>query len=63
AQSGVSRSVPTGKDVSGSPAFPHKLWIKSMSNIPKLPYLYHRLKRLEQQLAELAARLDKEPET
>ncbi|MFI5330530.1 MAG: UDP-3-O-(3-hydroxymyristoyl)glucosamine N-acyltransferase, partial [Desulfobaccales bacterium] len=63
AQSGVSRSVPTGQDVSGSPAFPHKQWLQSMSHIPKLPDLYHRLKRLEQQLAELAARLDKEPET
>ncbi len=63
AQSGVTHSVPAGQDVSGSPAFPHKQWLQSMSHIPKLPDLYRRLKRLEQQVAELAARLDKEPET
>ena len=34
-----------------------------MGHLPKLPDLYRRLKRLEKQLAELAARLDKEPET
>ncbi len=63
AQSGVNHSVPAGQDVSGSPAFSHKPWLKSISHIPKLPDLYQRLKRLEQQLAELAAGPDKEPET
>ncbi len=63
AQSGVNRSVPAGQDVSGSPAFPHKEWLQSMARLPKLPDLFKRLKRLEEQLAELSARLDKEPET
>ena len=63
AQSGVTRSVSAGQDVTGSSAFPHKQWLQSMSHMPKLPDLYQRLKRLEQQVAELAARLDKEPET
>jgi UDP-3-O-[3-hydroxymyristoyl] glucosamine N-acyltransferase len=63
AQSGVNHSVPAGQDVSGSPAFPHKQWLQSMVHIPKLPDLYRRLKRVEKQLAELAARPDKEPET
>ena len=34
-----------------------------MAHLPKLPDLYKRLKRLEKQLSELSARLDKEPET
>ena len=63
AQSGVTRSVPAGQDVSGSPAFPQKEWLKSMVLLPQLPDLYQRLKRLEAQLAELAARLEKEPDT
>ncbi|MCX5891933.1 MAG: UDP-3-O-(3-hydroxymyristoyl)glucosamine N-acyltransferase [Deltaproteobacteria bacterium] len=63
AQSGLNHSVPAGQDVSGSPAFPHKQWLQSIAHIPKLPDLYRRLKRVEKQLAELAARLDKEPET
>ena len=63
AQSGVNHSVPAGQDVSGSPAFSHKPWLQSMVHIPKLPDLYRRLKRAEKQLAELAARLDKEPES
>jgi UDP-3-O-[3-hydroxymyristoyl] glucosamine N-acyltransferase len=63
AKSGVARSVPAGQDVSGIPAFPHKQWLESMVTLPKLPDLYRRLKHLEKQVAELAARLDKEPET
>ena len=63
AQSGVTRSVPAGQDVSGSPAFSQKEWLKSMVLLPQLPDLYQRLKRLEAQLAELAARLEKEPDT
>jgi len=63
AQSGVNHSVAAGQDVSGSPAFAHKEWLRSMGQIPKLPDLYRRLKRLEQQVAELSASADEEPET
>jgi len=63
AQSGVNHSVPGGQDVSGSPARPHKEWLQIMGHLPKLPDLYQRLKRLEQQVAELSPKPDKEPET
>jgi hypothetical protein len=33
-----------------------------MGHIPKLPDIYRRLKQLEQQVNELAARLQQEPE-
>jgi UDP-3-O-[3-hydroxymyristoyl] glucosamine N-acyltransferase len=63
AKSGVAHAVPAGQDVSGIPAFSHRQWLQSMALLPKLPELHRRLKRLEQHLAELAARPDKEPET
>ena len=63
AQSGVNHSVPAGRTVSGSPARPQKEWLQIMGHLPKLPDLYQRLKRLEERLAELATRLEKEPET
>jgi UDP-3-O-[3-hydroxymyristoyl] glucosamine N-acyltransferase len=56
--------VAAGQDVSGSPALPQRQWLQSMTILSKLPELYRRLKRLEQQMAELAARSeDKEPES
>ena len=63
AQSGVTHSVPAGQVLTGSPALPHKEWLQSIVHLPKLPDLYKRLKRLEKQLSELSARLDKESET
>ena len=63
AKSGVAHSVPAGQDVSGIPAFPQRQWLQSMAILPKLSDLYRRLKRLEQQVAELAAPPDKEPES
>ena len=63
AQSGVHRSVPPGETVSGSPARPHREWLQTMSHLPKLPDLYARLKRLEQDVSKLSARLDLEKES
>jgi UDP-3-O-[3-hydroxymyristoyl] glucosamine N-acyltransferase len=63
AKSGLPHSVPAGQTVSGYPAQPQREWLQSMGHIPRLPELYRRLKRLEEQLNQLAARLDKEPET
>jgi UDP-3-O-[3-hydroxymyristoyl] glucosamine N-acyltransferase len=63
AQSGVNHSVPAGQTVSGSPIRPHKEWLQIMGHLPKLPDLYQRLKRLEQTVSELSARLKQEPES
>jgi UDP-3-O-[3-hydroxymyristoyl] glucosamine N-acyltransferase len=63
AQSGVNHSIPAGQTVSGSPVRPHREWLHLMGHLPKLPDIYRRLKQVEQQLNELAARLKQEPES
>ena len=52
-QSGVPKSIPEGQVVSGTPAMPHRLWLKTSSLIPKLPDLVGRLRDLEKRLADL----------
>jgi len=52
-QSGVPKSIPEGQVVSGTPAMPHRLWLKTSSLIPKLPDFVARLKDLEKKLADL----------
>ena len=62
AQSGVHHSVSAGQTVSGTPARAHRDWLQHMGHIPKLPDIYRRLKHLEQQVSELSAKLQQEPE-
>jgi UDP-3-O-[3-hydroxymyristoyl] glucosamine N-acyltransferase len=62
AQSGVHRSIPAGQTVSGYPARPQREWLQIMGHLPRLPDIYQRLKRLEQNLSELSAKLKQEPE-
>ncbi len=52
-QSGVPKSIPKGQVVSGTPAMPHKLWLKTSALIPRLPQFNDRLKSLEKKIAEL----------
>jgi UDP-3-O-[3-hydroxymyristoyl] glucosamine N-acyltransferase len=63
AKSGINHSIPAGQTVSGIPARPQKEWLQTMGVLPKLPELYRRLKRLEEKVNELSARLEKEPES
>lgn len=54
AQAGVGSSVPDGAKMSGSPAMPYNVFLKSMGVCaPKLPELFKRVKKLEKQLADL----------
>ncbi|MEJ2671966.1 MAG: UDP-3-O-(3-hydroxymyristoyl)glucosamine N-acyltransferase [Deltaproteobacteria bacterium] len=62
AQSGVNHSVAAGQTVSGSPIRPQREWLHIMGHLPRLPDIYKRLKKLEQQVNELSARLKQEPE-
>ena len=55
-QSGVAKSLGTGEIVSGSPAIPHRLWLKTSALIPQLPDLAARLRRLEKRLDALEKR-------
>jgi len=55
AQSGVMGNVAKGT-YSGSPAIPHRDWLKAHVVIAKLPELYKRIKELEDKLRELERR-------
>ena len=46
AQSGVSRDLPEGETVSGSPAIPHRDWLRMVAALPKLPELLRELRKL-----------------
>jgi UDP-3-O-[3-hydroxymyristoyl] glucosamine N-acyltransferase len=52
-QSGVPKSISKGQVVSGTPAMPHRVWLKTSALIPRLPQLNDRLKRLEKKADEL----------
>ena len=52
-QSGVAKSLGPGEIVSGSPAIPHRLWLKTSALVPQLPELVARLRRLEKRLDDL----------
>jgi UDP-3-O-[3-hydroxymyristoyl] glucosamine N-acyltransferase len=52
-QSGVPKSILEGQMVSGTPAMPHRLWLKTSSLITKLPDFVARLRELEKRLADL----------
>ena len=47
AQSGIGCDIPDGQMFSGSPAIPHKTWLRAQSIYAKLPELARRLRELE----------------
>ena len=51
AKSGIAKSVPPGEVISGVPAMPHRLWLRTRQLIRKLPELFKRVKDLERRLA------------
>lgn len=53
AQSGVVRDVPANNAVSGSPAFPHREWLKAVASFQFLPDLRRRLAALERRIEEM----------
>jgi UDP-3-O-[3-hydroxymyristoyl] glucosamine N-acyltransferase len=52
-QSGVPKSIEKGQVVSGTPAMPHKLWLKTSRLIQRLPQLNDRLRKMEKKLEKL----------
>ena len=56
--SGVMQSISPGDIVSGYPAMPHRLWLKTSGLIRRLPQLNDRLRALEKEVDELKRRLD-----
>jgi UDP-3-O-[3-hydroxymyristoyl] glucosamine N-acyltransferase len=53
AQAGVGRNVKAGEDVSGSPAMPHKEWLKMTVNVRRLPQMKEELRRLKMKVHEI----------
>ncbi|MBW2606337.1 MAG: UDP-3-O-(3-hydroxymyristoyl)glucosamine N-acyltransferase [Deltaproteobacteria bacterium] len=49
-QAGVAKSVASGEVVSGTPAIPHRLWLRVQSIIPKLPELKNQIRTIEKRL-------------
>jgi len=56
-QSGVPKSIPSGEVVSGTPAMPHRLWLKTSGLIRRLPQFNEHLRDLEKRVAELEKNL------
>ncbi|MBN2033143.1 MAG: UDP-3-O-(3-hydroxymyristoyl)glucosamine N-acyltransferase [Deltaproteobacteria bacterium] len=52
-QAGVPKSIPEGQVVSGTPAIPHRLWLKTSSLVARLPEFFARIRGLEQKLSHL----------
>jgi UDP-3-O-[3-hydroxymyristoyl] glucosamine N-acyltransferase len=55
-QSGVAKSLSRGDVVSGTPAMPHRLWLKTRGLITRLPDFAKRLRRLEKKMEEIEKR-------
>lgn len=53
AQSGIAQSVLPGEVVFGSPAMPHRLWLRTSGLIKKLPQINERLRGLEKKIEAL----------
>ncbi len=47
AQSGIGHDIPDKQIFSGSPAIPHKTWLRAQSIYSKLPEYIRRLQKLE----------------
>jgi len=56
AKSGIAQDIPKGSIVAGSPAIPHKLWLKTSQLIKRLPELFKDVKHIK----EILSRLEKE---
>lgn len=56
-QSGVTSSLPANAAYSGSPAIPHKEWLKYSMSLPRIPALRKTVSALEKRITELEAML------
>jgi len=58
--SGVLKSIPAGEVVSGFPAMPHRLWLKTRGLIRRLPEYFEKLRGLEKRVKQLEEHLKQE---
>lgn len=59
AQSGIPGSLAANAGYSGTPAMPHKEWLKAMAVVPRLPELRKTVAALEKRIAELESQTDR----
>jgi UDP-3-O-[3-hydroxymyristoyl] glucosamine N-acyltransferase len=50
AQSGIGGDVPPGATVSGSPAIPHRVWLRAALAFKEIPEILKRVRRLEKKV-------------
>jgi UDP-3-O-[3-hydroxymyristoyl] glucosamine N-acyltransferase len=55
ARAGVNRNIEPNQIVSGTPAMPHDVWLKSQAVIPRLPELRQTVRTLEERVKQLEA--------
>ena len=53
AQSGVTKDIPPGRIVAGSPHMPHREWLKMEACLPKLPEMRETLAALQRRVEAL----------
>lgn len=58
AQSGIGGNIPEGQIYSGSPAIPHKTWLRAQSIYSKLPEYLKRIQELERKLEKITGNKD-----
>ncbi len=56
-QSGVAKSIDPGQVMSGTPAMPHRLWLRVQRAIPKLPDLAKEVRSLAKRIAAIEEKL------
>lgn len=61
AQSGVGQDVAPGEVLSGTPAFPHREWLRAQAVFPKLPELKRTLAELEKKVKKLEKAINGPP--
>jgi len=59
-QSGVAKSIPSGGVFSGTPAIPHRAYLKNTAMIARFPQFSERLRDLEKKVRELEGRLEEQ---
>lgn len=58
ARTGVTGDIPARQTVSGFPAIPHDVWLKSQAIVPRLPEMRRRVRELEERVEKLEAQID-----
>lgn len=58
ARSGVAGDLEAKQTVSGTPAIPHEVWLRSQAIIPRLPEIRRKVRELEARIQKLESQVD-----